>query len=291
MHFLFSLISVCCLLTASAFQTTRRSSGSLSVGRMNLFMGRAAAVRAATKAKTDGAKAKNNNRYAKKIIMAVKAGGPEIDQNKQLENVIKEAKQNNVPMDLIKRNIDKASKTDQADFKESLFEFVGAGGIGFLVNVLTDNDNRAANDINLIGKKKNLRQGGKGSVAFNFDRMSRIDIMDAVLDEDTVLEMCLEADVDDFTLSSVVTGNPSDPQEDGTCTVYVDPSEMTKLRDALIAAEHTVKVSLEYVPKNGYKADLDEEAFEANLATLNAFEELDDVDSVAHDMDCSDGDE
>ena len=258
---------------------------------LNLFMGRAAAVRAATKAKTDGAKAKNNNRYAKKIIMAVKAGGPEIDQNKQLENVIKEAKANNVSMDVINRNIDKASKTDQADYKESLFEFVGAGGIGFLVNVLTDNDNRAANDINLIGKKKNLRQGGKGSVAFNFDRKSRIDV-DTVLEEDNVLEMCLENDVDDFTLANTVTGNPSDPQEEGTCTVYVDPADMTKLRDALVTAGHGVKVSLEYVPKNGYKAGLDEEAFQLNLETLEAFEALDDVDSVAHDMDCSDdGDE
>lgn len=280
---------MCCFLQTSAFQSFHRS---ISMGRhLNLFMGRAAAVRAATKAKTDGAKAKNNNRYAKKIIMAVKAGGPEIDQNKQLENVIKEAKANNVPMDVIKRNIDKASKTDQADYKESLFEFVGAGGIGFLVNVLTDNDNRAANDINLIGKKKNLRQGGKGSVAFNFDRKSRIDV-DTVLEEDNVLEMCLENDVDDFTLANTVTGNPSDPQEEGTCTVYVDPADMTKLRDALVTAGHGVKVSLEYVPKNGYKAGLDEEAFQLNLETLEAFEALDDVDSVAHDMDCSDdGDE
>ena len=93
-------------------------------------MGRAAAVRAATKGKTDAAKAKNNNRFAKKIIMTVKDGGADPEKNRALGNVIAEAKVNNVPMDVIKRNIDKASAADTADYAESLFEFMGAGGIG-----------------------------------------------------------------------------------------------------------------------------------------------------------------
>ena len=66
-----------------------------------LFMGRAAAVRAATKSKTDMKKAKTNALYGKKIMMAVKAGGsPSPDANRQLAEVIKQAKQNNVPVDV-----------------------------------------------------------------------------------------------------------------------------------------------------------------------------------------------
>lgn len=132
-----------------------------------LFMGRAAAVRAATKAKTDGAKAKNNNRFAKKIIMVVKAGGADPEQNRALASVIADAKTANVPNDVIKRNIEKAGAATTADFKESLFEFVGPGGVGLLVNVLTDNDNRAASEVNLIGKKNKLKSGSKGSVSIS----------------------------------------------------------------------------------------------------------------------------
>ena len=65
-----------------------------------LFMGRAAAVRAATKSKTDAKKAKVNALYGKKIIMAVKQGGPDPDANRALADIIKQAKANSVPVDV-----------------------------------------------------------------------------------------------------------------------------------------------------------------------------------------------
>ena len=69
--------------------------------RVGPLFGRAAAVRAATKSKTDLKKAKTNALYGKKIIMAVKAGGsPNLDSNKQLADVVKQAKANNVPVDV-----------------------------------------------------------------------------------------------------------------------------------------------------------------------------------------------
>ena len=74
--------------------TTRSSSIS------PLFMGRAAAVRAATKSKTDAKKAKTNATFGKKIIMAVKQGGPDPDSNRALGELIKAAKANSVPVDV-----------------------------------------------------------------------------------------------------------------------------------------------------------------------------------------------
>lgn len=249
-------------------------------------MGRAAAVRAATKSKTDAAKAKNNNRFAKKIIMVTKAGGPDPDQNRALAATIKEAKANDVPMDVIKRNIAKASEKDQQDYAESLFEFVGAGGVNFLVNVVTDNGNRAANDINLVGKKSDFKAGSKGSVAFNFDKKSRIDV-NAVLEEDPLLELCLESDVDDFDLRTEVTGNPTDPTEEGKSVVFVNTDDMTKLRDALMGAGYECSARLTYVPKAGYREVSSEEDFQRNLDAIEKFEACDDVDCVDHDMDLS----
>lgn len=71
--------------------------------------------------------AKNNNRFAKKIIMTVKAGGADPESNRALAVVLAQAKANDVPNDVIKRNIEKAASATTADFKESLFEFIGPG--------------------------------------------------------------------------------------------------------------------------------------------------------------------
>lgn len=255
--------------------------------RLALYMGRAAAVRAATKAKTDGAKAKNNNRFAKKIIMVVKAGGSgDPEKNIALAKVIAEAKVANVPSDVIKRNIDKASMANTADFKESLFEFVGPGGAGLLVNVLTDNDNRAANDVNLVGKKHLLKAASKGSVSFNFERKARLDVS-ALIEEDQLLELCMTAGVDDYDLRTAIDGNPLNPSEEGKSVVFVGMNEMAPMRDALVAAGFKLETSISAVPKMGTKT-LSDEHLDANLAAITAFDALDDVDSVEHDINLTD---
>ena len=94
--------------------------------------GRAALVRAATKQKTDAHKQKNNARFAKKILMTARSGGTDPLNNKQLEILLIEAKNANVPKDVIKRNLDNAGDKDTKDFKESLFEFYGHGGTGYV---------------------------------------------------------------------------------------------------------------------------------------------------------------
>lgn len=111
------LIAIVCLLAenASAFGVLPPSSPRVTleeqrtahhqrVASSPLFMGRAAAVRASTKAKTDMKKAKTNALFGKKIIMAVKEGGsPDPNANRKLADVIKQAKANSVPVDNINR--------------------------------------------------------------------------------------------------------------------------------------------------------------------------------------------
>ena len=247
-------------------------------------MGRAAAVRAATKAKTDGAKAKNNNRYAKKIIMVIKAGGADPAVNRQLANVIAEAKAANVPNDVIKRNIDKAAGADQADFKESLFEFYGHGGVGILVNVLTDNDNRAASEVALVAKKNNLKTANSGSVSFNFEKKARINVNGVIIEEDKLLDMCLEAGVDDYDLRTKVDGNPENPSAEGDSVIYVGLNDMSSLRDQLKLKGFQLETSLRQIPKAG-QVTINDEDFDKNMNAIDAFEELDDVDLVEHNID------
>ena len=217
--------------------------------------------------------------------MAIKAGGGvDPTSNRQLASTIAEAKAANVPNDVIKRNIDKAAAADTADFKESIYEFYGHGGVGLVVNVVTDNTNRATNDVNLVAKKKELKPASSGSVTFNFEKKARIDVKGRVLDEDSLLETCMEANVDDYVLYTMCDGLQWSPREKDDSTVFVDMGDMADLRDALLAHGYELTTSLQYVPKDGF-ITVDDEIFAMNMEALDAFEELDDVDSVHHNID------
>lgn len=182
----------------------------------SLFMGRAAAVRANTKARTDGAKAKTYGIFAKRIISSVKVGGPDASVNRQLGAVLADAKAANVPSDVIKRNIEKASSTSTADYKSFVFEYIGPGGTYIIVNVATDNNNRASQDVALVCKKNILKSGTSGSVLFQFLTKARLDI-NKVLDEDELMNICLENGVDDYELRTIVDGSSLSPKEEGNC--------------------------------------------------------------------------
>lgn len=239
-------------------------------------MGRAAAVRAATKSKTDAKKAKTNAFYGKKIIMAVKQGGsPDPNANRQLYDLIKQAKANSVPMDNINRAIKKATESNQADFSESTFEAYGYGGASFIINVLSDNANRASADVKSTVGKKNGKIAEQGSVLFMYDRKGVIEV-DGVVDEEVLMDAAIEAGCDDM---EIVEGDI-----EGTTIVYTDPKESSLMLEALnsVGFEGKTKMSLAYVSKA--PVECSDEDFEKNMALIDALEDLDDVDSVEHNM-------
>lgn len=261
-----------------------------------LFMGRAAAVRASTKGKTDARKAKTNALFGKRIIMAVKQGGsPDPKANKQLFDVIKAAKQNSVPIDNINRAIKKASEANVGDFKESTFEAYGFGGASLVINVLTgknhgllfppsfcftdsttiDNPNRANSDVRAAVNKRNAKMAESGSVLFMYDRKGKIEVP-AELDEEAVLEAAIEAGCDDYEML------PGD--EEGSTLLITEPAETSMVLEAVksLGFEEGVKMSLAYISKA--PVECTDEDFEKNCVIIDALEELDDVDSVEHNM-------
>jgi YebC/PmpR family DNA-binding regulatory protein len=241
-----------------------------------LFMGRAAAVRAATKGKTDAKKAKVNGYYGKKIIMAVKQGGsPDPVANRQLGDLIKAAKANSVPMENINRAIKRASEKDAGDFAESTFEAYGHGGASFIINVLSDNANRCTADVRSTVNKLKGKMAESGSVLFMYDLKGKVEVA-SVVDEEELLMAAIDAGVDDFEL---VEGD-----DEGTSIIYTDPKETAALFDAIKAMglEEGSKMSLSYVSKA--PVECTDEEFEKNMAIVDALEELDDVDSVEHNM-------
>ena len=148
-------------------------------------MGRAFEFRKARKMKRWSAMSKAFTRIGKDIVMAVKAGGGDPENNSRLRAVIQNAKSVNMPKDNIERAIKRASDKSQEDFKEVLFEGYGPHGIAILVETATDNNNRTVANIRSYFNKLNGSLGTTGSVEFMFDHSCnfRINPTDLEVDE------------------------------------------------------------------------------------------------------------
>ncbi|KAL3893635.1 MAG: hypothetical protein SGPRY_014094, partial [Prymnesium sp.] len=178
----------------------------------------------------------------KKVVVAVKAGGDDPSSNLQLAKVLSEANSLNVPKDVIQRNIKKAMDPVTADYKELTYEAYGIGGVGMIINCLSDNNNRATADVNMIVKKAGCTIASSGeqepsrvgffsqheelrSVIFNFARKGRLALFKEI-DEDTLLELCIEADVDGDVSIEEPDPDGRNDEETVKCVVLTEPNEL-----------------------------------------------------------------
>ena len=148
-------------------------------------MGRAFEFRKARKMKRWSAMAKTFTRIGKDIVMSVKEGGSDPNNNSRLRAVIQNAKAANMPKENVERAIKKASDKNTGDFKEVLFEGYAPHGIAVLVETATDNNNRTVANIRSYFNKLNGSLGTTGSVEFMFDHSCnfRISPNDLEVDE------------------------------------------------------------------------------------------------------------
>ena len=224
------------------------------------------------KDRADKQKGKIFSRFAKEIISAVKVGGADPKNNPRLRLVIQKAKGANMPNENIDRNIKKASSADQSDFESITYEIYGHGGVGVIVETMTDNKNRTASDMRIATNKRGGSIAQPGSVTFNFDRKGVIQVERGELDEDELFNMAIEAGAEDFEAA-----------EEGFM-ITTEPTELYAVKDQLdekgIVA---VEAEIEMLPKN--LIECDEETRAANHALIDWLEELDDVNTVYHNMD------
>lgn len=231
------------------------------------------------KEKTDAQKAKVFTKIGREIAMVVKAGGPNINENSKLKDVIAKAKAANVPNENIERIIKKAAgEGDNSNYEELIYEGYGPCGIAVVVETLTDNRNRTAGDIRHYFDKYGGNLGQSGSVMFMFSRVGQIVIEGEGLDEDTVMEHALEAGAEDFTYDGDVF------------LISTDANELGAVRDALEEKGYSfLSAEVAYVPATTSTID-DEENCEKMQKLLDMLEENDDVQAVWHNWE-SDEDE
>uniref|UniRef100_A0A7S0L731 Uncharacterized protein n=1 Tax=Coccolithus braarudii TaxID=221442 RepID=A0A7S0L731_9EUKA len=233
-------------------------------------------------AKTALAYAKKASYIGKKVCMAVKAGGDDPDTNRALASVMKEANALDVPKDVVERNIKKAmDPAGAADFKELTYEAYGFGGVGLIINALSDNNNRATADVNMIVSKTGCKSASSGSVAFNFQRKGRLTLNKAI-DEEELLDLAIEAGCDgDVELAEADNEGRGDSDE-VACVVLTEAAELGALQAALQEQDIPCSGSLVQVPLTLVECS-DEDA-EANFKAIDRLEELDDVTNVEHNM-------
>lgn len=224
------------------------------------------------KGRADAKKGKIFSRIAKEIISAVKQGGPDPKSNAKLRLVLQKARAANVPAENIERNIKKASSSDQSDFSELTYELYGHGGVGIIVDAMTDNKNRTASDMRIATNKKGGTIASPGSVAYNFDRKGVIQIGKDQGDEETLFMQATEAGAEDFDTA------------DELYMVITSVEQLFEVKEKLEEQGITCsEASLEMIPKTSVECS--EEDQKANLELIEFLEDLDDVDVVFHNMD------
>ena len=153
------------------------------------------------KEKNDAAKGKIFTRLGKELMVAVKEGGPDPNNNSKLRDVIAKAKSNNMPNDTIDRSIKKAAgDANAANFTAITYEGYGPNGTAIIVETLTDNKNRTASNVRNAFTKGGGNVGTPGCVSFMFDTKGQILINkeECNMDSDELMMLALDAGADDF---------------------------------------------------------------------------------------------
>jgi YebC/PmpR family DNA-binding regulatory protein len=220
----------------------------------------------------DKKRSKLFSKFAREITAAARMGMPDPAMNPRLRTAVQAARAQNMPKDNIERAIKKSQEAGGANYEEVRYEGFGAGGVGVIVEALTDNRNRTASEVRSLFAKFGGNLGETGAVSFNFDRLGASEFDAGSATADDMLEAAIEAGADDVESS-----------EEGH-TIYCDPDELHQVAKALEARFGEPRnVHIVWRPKS--EVPIDEEAGQKLLRMIDALEELDDVQQVYANFD------
>ena len=229
------------------------------------------------KAVVDAKRGAQFTKLGREITMAARAGGGDPDANARLRLAILKARESNMPMDIIDRAIAKATGDVEANqVDEVVYEGYGPGGIGVLVEAMTDNRNRTVSEVRAVFGRNGGNLGESGSVAWQFTTRGVLLLnLDGKLDADEIALTAIDAGAEDFTT------------DDEALSIYTKPDEVELVRRALVEAGHEpASVEIEKVPNQTISLE-DKDALQT-LRLLDRLEDLDDVQRVYSNADFPD---
>jgi YebC/PmpR family DNA-binding regulatory protein len=229
------------------------------------------------KGRQDKERSKLFSKLSRDITLAAKQGLPDINANARLRLAVANAKAESMPKDNIDRAIKKAMSGETDNMEEIRYEGFGPGGVGLIVEVLTDNRNRSAMSVRTVFGKNGGAMGETGSVAFMFDRVGQIIYPATVGSEEKVMEAAIEAGAEDVE---------SDAE---THTIYTAFDQLSVVAEALEAAFGPAKsTGIVWRPKSTTPVAGDQ--LNTLMKLMDALDDEDDVQNVYANFEMSDED-
>jgi len=225
------------------------------------------------KGRQDAKRGKIWSKISRQIIVAAKSGGGDPDTNLALRYAMDEARSANMPKDTIKNAIKKGTgDLEGANYEDVVYEGYGPGGVAFMVYTLTDNRNRTAPEMRKLFEKGGGQLGASNCVAYMFEQKGTFVIATDQTDEDTLMEIAIEAGADDVTT------------EGEFFEISCDPAAFAAVKDALAEKNiETISSELAMVPSNTITPD--EEKARKLLNFMENLEDHDDVQKVSANFD------
>jgi YebC/PmpR family DNA-binding regulatory protein len=219
------------------------------------------------KGRQDKARSKLFSKLARDITLAAKAGVPDPAYNNKLRAAIMAARKESMPRDNIDRAIKKSQDASADGLVEMRYEGRGPGGVGIIVETVTDNRNRTAGEVRAVFTKAGGALGETNSVAFLFEHVGEIEIEADKADADAMLEAAIEAGADDCA---------SDASGHLLTTTVDNLHEVAKALEGKLGEPRATRIL--WRPKN--TVALDDEKGEKLLRMLEALDDIDDVQNV-----------
>jgi len=213
-------------------------------------------------------------KLAREIMIAVRQGGANSESNFQLRLAIQKARDNNMPLENIERAIKRGSgEAEAAALIEVKLEGYGPSGIAVLVEALTDNRNRAIQDVRRLFTRHGSNLGESGCVSWLFESRGVITVESNASDAEEIELRAIDAGAEDFKA------------EKGYVEIYTRPQDLEKVRKAIEEKEHVISAELSLTPKTTVL--LEENKAVQALNFLDELEGLDDVQHVFSNIDFS----
>jgi YebC/PmpR family DNA-binding regulatory protein len=227
------------------------------------------------KGRQDAVKSKLFGKLAREITVSAKLGTPDPTMNARLRAAIIAARAENMPKDNIDRAIKKAAGADTENYEQVRYEGYGPGGVAVIVEVLTDNRNRAAGEVRASFTKSGGNLAETGAVSFMFDHVGVIEYDAKAANAEAMFEAALDAGADDVVSS------------DSTHEIYAAQDHFGSVVKALEAKfGEPKKASLVWRPQN--TVAVDDEQGEKLLKLIDNLNDHDDVQNVYANFEISD---
>ncbi|MBK9339272.1 MAG: YebC/PmpR family DNA-binding transcriptional regulator [Rhodoferax sp.] len=227
------------------------------------------------KGRQDEKRQKIWTRVMREIMVAARMGGGDMGANPRLRLAVDKAKAANMPIDNIKRGIDKATgNLEGVNYIEIRYEGYGLGGAAIMVDCMTDNKQRTVAEVRHAFSRFGGNMGAEGAVAFQFKHCGQL-IFAPGTDEDKLMEAALEAGAEDVIVD-----------DDGAIEVLTSPAEFEAVKNALEAANFKAEVAEVTMRADNTVQVTGEDAVKMQKL-LDALEDMDDTQEVYHNAEVS----